>query len=388
MTIYDFKDKWKLFLMISATMIVAGSLWYTNKLVQRISEEERKNVQLWADATSLVITTADDAAEDANFAFLFQIIELNETVPIILTDGEDNILNFRNLDSAKIASKSEYLPRQLKIMKAQKERIEIDLGNDTKNFIYYKDSDLLTMLKYYPYAQWGIITLFLLIAYLAFNAARNAEQNKVWTGLAKETAHQLGTPISSLLGWVELFKNAEPGERDDLISEIENDISRLEQITERFSKVGSKPVLDDHNVNKIIANTVNYLKKRSSEKVTFKVNSNGQVLNAKLNAPLFDWVIENLLKNALNALGNEGTIQITPARKNGKVIIDVKDDGKGIPKSKFKTVFKPGYTTRQRGWGLGLSLCKRIIENYHNGKIFVKESTVDKGTTFRIVLPN
>jgi signal transduction histidine kinase len=252
---------------------------------------------------------------------------------------------------------------------------------------YYKDSFILTQLRFFPYIQLGVVALFILAAYVAFSSARKAEQDQVWVGLAKETAHQLGTPISSLMAWVELIKSRFNAEDDPLVAEMENDIRRLEIITDRFSKIGSKPMLEDHIVYVVIQHFVDYFKVRTSDKINFTVSGDTQV-RAMLCIPLFDWVIENLLKNAANAIENEGTIslQVIENLTKEEVFIDITDTGRGIPRSKFDTVFQPGYTTRKRGWGLGLSLTKRIIENYHSGQIFVKESDPLKGTTFRIVL--
>ena len=271
-------------------------------------------------------------------------------------------------------------------MKKQHLPIQINYG-DEKLSVYYKDSFVLTQLRFFPYIQLGVIALFILAAYVAFSQARRAEQDQVWVGMAKETAHQLGTPISSLMAWVELIKARFNAEEDPLIAEMQNDIHRLEIITDRFSKIGSKPMLEDHMVYAVIQNFVDYFKVRTSDKINFVITGDNQV-RAMLSVPLFDWVIENLLKNAANAIDNEGTITINILEHLTKeeVFIDVNDTGRGIPNSKFDTVFQPGYTTRKRGWGLGLSLTKRIIENYHSGKIFVKDSELGKGTTFRIVL--
>ncbi len=257
----------------------------------------------------------------------------------------------------------------------------------TKMLVYYKDSTTLTQLRYFPYIQLGVIALFLITAYVAFSSARKSEQDQVWVGMAKETAHQLGTPISSLMAWVELIKSRFDAEDDPLIAEMENDIKRLEVVTDRFSKIGSKPVLEDHVVFLVINNFVNYFKLRTSDKIIFNITGDEQV-RAMLNVPLFDWVIENLLKNAANAISNEGSITVNIIENLAKeeVFIDVTDTGKGIQRSKFDAVFQPGYTTRKRGWGLGLSLTRRIIENYHSGEIFVKDSELGRGTTFRIIL--
>jgi signal transduction histidine kinase len=261
----------------------------------------------------------------------------------------------------------------------------IDLGNGEKNFIFYEESYLLTQLKYYPYFQFGVIGLFLMIAYTLFSTARKAEQNQVWVGMSKETAHQLGTPLSSLMAWIEILKTKSVDET--ILKEIQRDIDRLDTITDRFSKIGSKPVLVKENITEILIHAADYIKQRTSRNVTFEITSSSKTqIKANVSVPLFEWVIENLCKNAVDAMNGVGKITIEVTDAIQFVYVDITDTGKGIPKSKTKTVFEPGYTTKQRGWGLGLSLCKRIIENYHGGKIFVKWTEPDKGTTFRIVL--
>jgi signal transduction histidine kinase len=276
-------------------------------------------------------------------------------------------------------------------MKAQHEPIRVKVSGFDNSYwvVYYKDSQLLTQLRVFPYIQLTIIAIFLIVAYSAFSSSRKSEQNQVWVGLAKETAHQLGTPISSLLAWIELLKDKFDADDDPLIVEMANDVKRLEVVADRFSKIGSKPVLEPHSVYDVVKDFVDYFKVRVSDKISFELHGD-RFLTAELNIPLFDWVIENLLKNAVNAIEAPGSIKvyITASKARNQVYIDVTDTGKGIPRSKFTTVFRPGYTTRKRGWGLGLSLTKRMVENYHNGHIFVKDSELGKGTTFRIVLRN
>jgi signal transduction histidine kinase len=272
-------------------------------------------------------------------------------------------------------------------MKKEHAPIMLNVFNNSNWYVYYHDSFILNQLKIFPYVQLTVIAIFLLLAYTAFNTSRKSEQNQVWVGLAKETAHQLGTPISSLMAWTELMKEKFNAESDPLIAEMENDIRRLEIVADRFSKIGSKPVLEEHNVYDVVKDFVDYFKVRVSNKINFEIHGSRN-LKAGLNIPLFDWVLENLLKNAVNAIENAGSIKvdISGSRKSNQVHIDVIDSGKGIPRSKFETVFQPGYTTRKRGWGLGLSLTRRMVENYHDGQIFVKDSEVGKGTTFRITL--
>lgn len=380
-SIYKRKIRWKLILLIAAVLIGLSSLWYTRLLVKKISDEERKKVELWANATKQL---AHQNEGDGDVTFLFDVIKNNETVPVILTDENKNIITFRNLDSIK-ALDPEYLKAQLEVMKRHNNPIDIELLQGQKNYIFYKDSFLLTQLKYFPYVQLGIISLFIMVSYLAFSISRRAEQNQVWVGLSKETAHQLGTPISSLLAWIEYLKANHKDDKN--ILEFEKDVKRLELITERFSKIGSAPVLLQENIVEALENSVKYIKNRSPETVKFDIKyKEGQIIIAKINKPLFDWVVENLCKNAIDAMSGEGSILFSISSENDFINIDVTDSGKGMHRSKFKTIFKPGYTTKARGWGLGLSLSKRIIENYHAGQIFVKDSEINKGTTFSIVL--
>ncbi len=380
MTIYNRKQWWKFILLLVAIIIGASSLYYTGILVKKLSIEEREKVELLAEATRQ-LGEADISEKD--FGFLLQVIQNNRTVPVILTDSAENILSYRNLDSLK-ARNSLYVKEQLKKMKKEKQPILIHIGNNNKNYIYYQESYLLQQLTYYPYIQICVILLFIFVAYLAFSASRKAEQNQVWVGLTKETAHQLGTPTSSLMAWIELIKDKFYD--FELVSELEKDVKRLEIITDRFSKIGSKPTLKPTNLVDTIQSVLNYLKSRTSDKVKFLFISPENEIVVPLSRSLFEWVIENLCKNAVDSIINQGKINITLKTVKQKVFIDIADTGKGIPKSKFKTIFKPGYTTKSRGWGLGLSLAKRIIENYHKGKIFVLNSEPGNGSTFRIVL--
>jgi signal transduction histidine kinase len=381
MNIYRRKQIWKTILLCTALIIGGASLWYTNKLVRKLSNEEKKRVELWAKATNEFGKIADN---NIDISFLSEVIQNNTTIPVILSDDKDKIISFRNLDSIK-STNPDFLIEQLKIMRNANHRIEIDLGNGRKNYIYYDDSIVLTQLRYYPFFQLGVIALFLMVSYLAFSSSRKAEQNQVWIGMSKETAHQLGTPISSLLAWLELMKMR--GMDKEMVTEIEKDVSRLETITDRFSKVGSAPALQKENLNEVVKHILDYIKSRSSEKVSFYISSpQKDAIYADINIPLFEWVMENLLKNAVDAMNGSGSITISLQDQQQFVYVDVTDTGKGVPKGKFKTIFKPGYTTKSRGWGLGLSLAKRIIEEYHAGQIFVKSSDINKGTTFRIVL--
>lgn len=361
-------------------MIGAASLWYTNKLVNRLAEEENKKIQLWAEATKRL---SDVTEVNTDINFLSTVISNNNTIPVIWADQDFKVISFRNLDSAR-AAKPNYLKNQLEEMKAEHEPIEIHIGQNLFQYILYKDSDLLIRLRYYPYFQLAVIALFLFVSYLAFSTSRKAEQNQVWVGMAKETAHQLGTPLSSLLAWLELLKLK--GTSTEYTLEIEKDVARLQTITERFSKIGSAPSLHKEDVVLVMKHSVDYIRTRTSNKAVFDVQSPSHSVFAPMNIPLFEWVIENILKNALDAMEGTGDINVLITDQQQFVYIDITDSGKGIPKSSYKTIFKPGYTTKSRGWGLGLSLSKRIIEEYHDGQIFVKNSDAGKGTTFRIVL--
>ncbi len=459
-------ERKKVKLWAGAVQKKANLVKYTNELFNKIKTEERKKVELWAEATKQLSKDLSD------YGFVLKVVSDNTTVPVILADENGTPITSRNLDPLKEKDKA-YLESQMQAMRAMQEPIEINIYKGHKNYLYYKDSKLfselkivlddlvksfisevavnsasvpviytdstkinviasgnidsikikdpeylkatiasmasqnhpievefgdgsksyifyhesilLTQFKYYPYVMFGIIGLFLFVAYLLFSTARKAEQNQVWVGMAKETAHQLGTPLSALIAWLEYLKST--GLDASTASEIEKDIKRLETITERFSKIGSAPKLVKADLVGVLNESMNYIKSRTSKNVVFTLDTGNQKeVTAQLNIPLFEWVIENLCKNAVDAMVGNGAITITLTDQTQFVYIDITDTGKGIPKSKYKTVFEPGFTTKQRGWGLGLSLSKRIIENYHSGEIFVKSSEIDKGTTFRIVL--
>jgi two-component system, sporulation sensor kinase D len=389
---YQKKRRWKLFLLVFAIVIGGASVFYSDFFVKKMEREEAAQFQLKVKVLEQQMRMMDnDQLTD-----VFETIKKNNKMDIIITKTDGSIYLWDGLDSTKtfydVGDNSKtydslYFVRQLNKMKTQHKPAFMTGTEGEKLIVYYKDSFILTQLRFFPYIQLGVIGLFLITAYVAFSSARRAEQDQVWVGMAKETAHQLGTPISSLMAWTELMKSKFDAEDDPLIAEMENDIHRLEIITDRFSKIGSKPMLEDHVIYLVVKNFIDYFKVRTSDKINFVITGDHQV-RAMLSIPLFDWVIENLLKNAANAIENEGTISINIIENLAKeeVIIDVSDTGKGIPRSKFDTVFQPGYTTRKRGWGLGLSLTKRMIENYHSGQIFVKESELGKGTTFRIIL--
>lgn len=500
MNIYDRKQTWKWLLFAAVLVIVAASLWFSGRLVRKISEsekrnvelwaeavkrkalmmeatnqlyakianEERKKVELWAEANRLLSVVNDDNA----LGFVLQVLRGNETVPCILTDEKGKILMSRNVDSLS-AKSAEGLQRELEIMRKQHDSIPIDAGQGRTHYVFYKDSEVfneiresyednersfineiasnpasapaiytdssssviiaygnldtvkinsdslnylneqfaylkengdtievslgpgkrnyiyymespqLQQLRYFPFFQFAVIGMFLIVAYLLFSTSRRAEQNLVWVGMAKETAHQLGTPLSSLIAWVEILRMK--GVDESILFELNQDVKRLEMITERFSKIGSQPKLNAENISDALAQSLEYMKSRTPKTVDFHFQGKPNII-APLNIPLFAWVIENLCRNAVDAMDGKGSITFEIIDQQQFVYIDVTDTGKGIPRSKHKTVFEPGFTTRQRGWGLGLSLCKRIVEQYHNGKIFVKRSEIGKGTTFRIVL--
>ncbi len=497
--IYLRKKRWKLILFAGAVIIVTGSLWYTNILVQHIREDERHSVRIWADAIhrradlvnftnklfeeikteerKRVGTLAEaqkrliTANSSEDLTFFLDIISQNTTIPVIQTDENGEIVTVRNVsfsldtvprlegrlkaefsvyppivvkyygnsliflyykdsnifselkvvlddlvrffftevvmnsasvpvivtDSTKTfvqefgnipadkMKEPKYVREMIASMAAENTPIMVNLAGTGTRYIFYKDSFLLTQLKYYPVIQFMVIGLFFLIAYLLFSYARRSEQNQVWVGMAKETAHQLGTPLSSMVAWVELLKLK--GLDDDTVREIEKDVHRLETVTDRFSKIGAAARLEPANIVEVIGNIISYMKPRTSAKVQFELTpgQDSEIL-VPINLHLFEWVIENLIKNAVDAMEGSGKIRIDITAEANRVNIDVSDTGKGIARSRFKTIFHPGFTSKTRGWGLGLTLSRRIIENYHSGKIFVRSSVLGEGTTFRIIL--
>jgi two-component sensor histidine kinase len=381
MSIYLKKQKWKLGLFILAVVIGFFSLLVTNRLVNNLAQEERKKMELWAEATR---EFADLNSELTDFSFILKVIQDNETVPVIVTDEQGEILDHRNLNPSRL-NNPDYLRRKLTEMGKKNEPIEIVFFDNKSQFIYYNDSRLLVWLFYYPYIQLLVIVLFLLIAYYAFNISRKAEQNQVWLGMSRETAHQLATPTSSLMAWLELMRDKKYD--PVLLDELEKDVKRLEKITERFSKIGSKPTLRKANIVDVIENALKYLRVRSPGSIIFETDyNNSDKILVPINIPLFDWVIENVCNNALDAMEGKGKISISLKESSHNVCLDISDTGKGIPGSRFRTIFKPGYSTKRTGWGLGLSLSRRIVEEYHGGRIFVLQSVLNAGTTFRIIL--
>lgn len=373
------------FTIISLMFIIVVLILYnTYDFFQKFKQEERQKMELLAEAYQQFNT----AGLNDDITLSSRIISSNTSIPMIVTDARDSILLDQNLDSVKV-KKSGYLKAQLALMKSQNKPIEISYQRGSfnfKQFVYYRDTDLLTKLKYYPLALIFILLLFAIISYLIFTSRKIAEQNKLWVGMAKETAHQIGTPLSSLLGWVTLLKDQNIDKKT--IGELEKDVDRLAVIANRFSNIGSVPKLKTTNLVDEIQTISHYFKNRIYQKITLNtIFLDDKNIYVELNAQLFSWVIENLIKNAIDAIQIEGVITIKIKEKGNKVFINVSDTGKGIPKTKYKTIFKPGYTTKKRGWGLGLSLAKRIVEDYHDGKIYVYKSELGIGTTFTVELP-
>ena len=395
MDIYSKKQKWKFALIGFAVIIGISSLFVTNTLVKELKTEERKKIELWAQATKHLVSLTGEG----DYSLAIKVISENNNIPVILVDACDSILenrnfqNFTKTDSFFInlgiitpqIIDNKFLRSELnEIKESGDEPIEINIIGD-KQWIYYKDSALLYRLRYYPVYQLGFIGLFMFIAYFMFSASRRSEQNKVWAGMAKETAHQIGTPLSSLMAWTELLKEKEGTEQ--MVTEMEKDIKRLETITERFSKIGSKSELQKRDIVSLVSQSIEYLKARMPVNTEFDIQVPGKEIIIPLNSVLFEWVIENLVTNAVDAMKGKGKISVSITEEENKIVINISDTGDGIDRSIIKNIFKPGVTSKKRGWGLGLSLSKRIIEEYHKGSIFVMKSEKGKGTTFTIRLP-
>lgn len=365
-----------------ALLIVAASLVFTSLLTRRLNAEERKNMSIWAEA--MVSFSQLNPEDTTNFGLIWNIIENNTQIPVIIADKDNNVISYVNIRDLP-QNPEKILQKKIVKFKGQNPPIKLLLSDTEEQYIYYGKSALISYLEIFPYIQLSLITVLLAVFFWAFASDKRAEQNRVWVGLSKETAHQLGTPISSLMGWREIMRD-DPAVPKLLKDEISKDITRLKTISDRFSKIGSEPATDDEDVLKIIREQIDYLSLRTSDKVKFELISAEPIVITKINPPLFEWVIENLSKNAVDAMSGAGKITFNVQRQRGKILIDISDTGKGIPPQHFKRVFRPGYTTKQRGWGLGLSLTKRIVEDCHKGKIFILSSEPDKGTTFRIVL--
>lgn len=377
--IYDARQKGKLIFLLISVLLVGGVLYVSNDLVEDLSIEERKKMEIWAEATREL---ASDKTE-MSMELILKVIQSNTSIPAIIVDDTGEINQYLNLNLPETDTEK-YLQEKLEQLKSKSNLIEINLGDGEKQYLYYDDSILLKRLSLYPYVQLGVMVLFVLIVYFALISTKKAEQNKVWVGLSKETAHQLGTPISSLMAWMDLLESS--GVDPSLLSDMNKDVNRLSIIAERFSKIGSKPEMELIYVNEVLENATGYMRRRVSDKVLITTHLPSDAEGAMVCLSLFEWVIENLCKNAVDAMNGEGRIDVYMTSEKQQIYIDIKDTGKGIARKNFKTVFNPGYTTKKRGWGLGLTLAKRIIEDYHAGRIYVKDSEVGKGTTFRIEL--
>lgn len=378
-SIYDSRQRLKYIFIIGAVVIAIASVFVSDLLIKNLADEERDKIEIWATATR--VATSEDPSLNMNL--ILQIIQGNTSIPVMLCNEEDSVMNYKNI---KLPEKNAeiFLHQKVQELKKKNKPIIIDMEDGTFQYLYYDDSIILKRLLIYPYAQLTVMAIFIITAFLALASTKKAEQNKVWVGLSKETAHQLGTPISSLIAWVEYLKLKEID--PSLLAEMEKDVKRLETIAERFSKIGSQPEPVPLDIRESIHAALDYMGTRISSKVKITVDEPTEPIMVLMNNSLFAWVVENLCKNAVDAMEGQGNIHFHIEEKGKKVLIDVSDTGKGILKSKFKTVFNPGYTTKKRGWGLGLSLVKRIIESYHGGKIYVKSSEIGKGTTFRIEL--
>ncbi len=375
---------WRTGLALIAIVIVGSSVFYSQYLAKKIIKEERLRVEQWVEAAKLLLN--DSSGVSTKLVTL--IMPENKTIPIIATNEKGDIVTFANLDSVKVAADTGYVRAQLKQFQAQNTPIEWvnPLDSSAHDYYYYGHTKLLNEVQYFPLIQLFIVALFIIITITAISTRNKSTQNQVWAGMAKETAHQLGTPISSLEGWVEMLK--ENGANSSITSELKKDVDRLKLVSDRFGKIGSKPQLELNNIVDETDKMLEYIRKRATGKVQFTFNHyEKEIINASISPPLFDWVIENLLKNALDAMDGKGAITIDIKDNAKDIYIDVSDTGKGISAANISKVFKPGFTTKKRGWGLGLSLSKRIVEQFHNGKLFVKQSEPGKGTTFRIVLP-
>lgn len=377
--IYDFRQNFRLFFIILSLILAGAFLYISNSLMKALEEEERNRMEIWAEATRQLAN--EDV--DSDMSLVLKVIQSNTTIPVIILDDKGELLWMINMDS-QIADTVSFVSQRVKELSNKKNLIEVVISDDVKQYLYYDDSVLLKRLQYYPYVQLAIMMLFMIIAFIAFSSIKRSEQNQVWVGLTKETAHQLGTPISSLMAWVAILKEGPMSE--DIRIEMDKDISRLSTIADRFSKIGSKPKLENLDLNMVVTSAFNYMSKRVPIKTQLKLILAEDQLMAKINPTLFEWVIENLCKNSIDATDGEGVIEISLSKIDDKILLDIKDNGKGIPKNKFNTIFHPGYTTKRRGWGLGLTLVKRIIDEYHHGKIYVVESKPHKSTLIRIEL--
>lgn len=378
-SIYDSRQRWKLGFIFAAVLIAILSVVVSDLLIKDLAREERQRMEIWSEATR-VMTSENPSL---NMQLILKIIQGNTSIPVILCTDQDEVVSYNNIEIPE-KDPELFLRKKVKELKAKNPPIAIDMEDGSFQYLYYDDSNILKRLLIYPYAQLSVVFVFILLAFLALASTKRAEQNKVWVGLSKETAHQLGTPISSLIAWVEYLRTKEIDAF--LLNEMDKDVKRLQTIAERFSKIGSDPDPVPTDLVESIRTALGYMSTRISSKVTIHAELPSDPIFVLMNDSLFAWVIENLTKNAVDAMEGQGVIRLQIEEKDALVRIDLSDTGKGIPKSKYKTVFNPGYTTKRRGWGLGLSLVKRIIESFQGGKIYVKSSELGKGTTFRIEL--
>ena len=389
---YTSGKTFKYFFILTAVVIAIASVWVTRSLVNELKEEERKKIEIWAESIALMSAQALSEAEDSDNpnafndydAHLLKIIASNTTIPSIYVDEMGNVLDSPNIQVPTKEDFSTFIEKKIKAFKKKNAPITIQLDENTIQYVYYDESTVLKRLKIFPFVQLTVVFIFIVISFLALNSTQKAEQNKVWVGLSKETAHQLGTPISSLMAWVEYLKTKEMDVK--LLNEMDKDVQRLEIIAERFSKIGSKGEPEPMDLAAAVGHAVEYMSRRISSKVSVSIQMPDEPVTLLMNESLFGWTLENLIKNAVDAMDGQGEINIQAFLKGKKIILDISDTGKGIPKSRFNTIFHPGYTTKKRGWGLGLSLVKRIVESYQKGKIYVYKSELGKGTTFRMEL--
>lgn len=370
----------KFLLVVVAAIIAVASLFISNGFIEKLKLEEKNKMQIWASAMSSLINAEinEDVTLEQN------ILSSNKTIPVVLTDDKGSIIQENNIKIPAKADSLALLMERAAEMRRKGNIIPIYMDGVGEQYVCYDDSDILLLLSYYPYILLCVVLLFLFICLVAVVSSKRAEQNRVWVGLSKETAHQLGTPISSLMAWVEILKEKYPD--DSLLSDMGHDVERLQRVAERFSKIGSKPEPTTEDLVTVIEKAVEYVKRRSPSKVEYSVNLPKRPLLVRMNAPLVEWVIENLCKNAIDAMDGKGVVAVTVFHDEQNAYIEVSDTGKGLPKSNRRRIFEPGYTTKKRGWGLGLSLAKRIMEEYHKGKIYVKKTVLGKGTTFRLEL--
>ena len=393
-TIYDRRRLWKILFVAISCIIASVSLYISNNLVKDLAAQERERMEIWANATKQIATAGMDG-NNSDIDFLLNIVEGNRNIPVLLVDDMNNIILHRNfklpepVDSMKpyeISPVNEaFLKSKLTDLLDSSNKIEINIDANTTQYLLYEDSILLKRLHYYPYIQILVMLIFIAVVYFAVVSMQKAEQNKVWVGLSKETAHQLGTPISSLMAWMQMLESY--GVDKEVITDMDKDVHRLSVIADRFSKIGSNPELELRYINESVRESLSYMRSRISNRVKLTIKTPEEETPVKLCFSLFEWVMENLTKNAVDAMQGAGTLDFEIFTDNEKIYIDITDSGKGIARKNFRNVFNPGYTTKSRGWGLGLTLVKRIIEEYHNGRIYVKDSELNVGTTFRIELP-